>query len=773
MVVASFGVSCNDNAPQTPEPRADLGLSTCNNGQQDPDEQGIDCGGPCPGCPDPCSDGIVNDRETDVDCGGATCPRCAVGEQCRIDADCRSMRCADLTCQAAPTCADEMQNASETDVDCGGPACESCDDGRRCQQNSDCLSGRCVEETCRAPSCDDGQKNRDESDIDCGGAFCSPCADGLTCADGDDCGSGRCEETVCVSCTDGRQNGGESDVDCGGSCPGCPDGASCIAPSDCASQGCEDGRCISCQDGMRNGTETDVDCGGGCSVCISGQKCAAPSDCASQRCEDGRCRDCSDLIQSGLESDIDCGGPCAGCVDGSQCRDANDCQSLYCPEGRCVSCPVGQHACANRCVSNFDVATCGTACTPCPAPNNGVATCDGTTCGIRCNPGFNACGNNCFSNNDPSRCGPSCTRCTAPSNGTPRCIAGACNWDCNAGLIVCGFSCRTNNCPYARLTLPRSRSGARFEDAAARFDGTGHLHVVGAETLALQPYRLVYSVYDGTGWTTNASIQFGGGGASATEVITGVSIDTGPSATVASFDLSGPAATGRLATWTGSGWQVQTIAESRQSNGVRLDSLGDPWTAFRHINDGRPHVARLTSTGWEPEAAAAQSSDLSHLERGPSGQLSMLQYATVGGLREYRYARRAGSWSAEPLGRFARAALAEGPFGTSHFVATSTNGIQYRSRVGGAWGRLETVEPAVGAAVATTATHNGRPVVGATFRTPSGTYALWTYQRRPDGTWVSQRIDVVTEPTIVMTADDAGRIAIVVPGAMPVVFLSQ
>ncbi|MEL6942903.1 MAG: T9SS type A sorting domain-containing protein, partial [Bacteroidota bacterium] len=51
---------------------------TCDDGIQNGDETGVDCGGSdCPACPEPtCDDGIQNGNETGVDCGGdcAPCP---------------------------------------------------------------------------------------------------------------------------------------------------------------------------------------------------------------------------------------------------------------------------------------------------------------------------------------------------------------------------------------------------------------------------------------------------------------------------------------------------------------------------------------------------------------------------------------------------------------------------------------------------------------------------------------------------------------------------
>ncbi|MCB0639531.1 MAG: T9SS type A sorting domain-containing protein [Lewinella sp.] len=79
------------------------GGPTCDDGVQNGNETGVDCGGPdCPACPT-CNDGVQNGSETGVDCGGPDCPAC-------------------------PTCNDGIQNGNETGVDCGGD-CAPCGGG--------------------------------------------------------------------------------------------------------------------------------------------------------------------------------------------------------------------------------------------------------------------------------------------------------------------------------------------------------------------------------------------------------------------------------------------------------------------------------------------------------------------------------------------------------------------------------------------------------------------------------------------------------------------
>ena len=79
---------------------------TCDDGIQNGDETGVDCGGSCAPCAEPtCDDGVQNGDETGVDCGGSACPSCPA------------------------TCEDGIQNGDETGVDCGGSACAPCPTG--------------------------------------------------------------------------------------------------------------------------------------------------------------------------------------------------------------------------------------------------------------------------------------------------------------------------------------------------------------------------------------------------------------------------------------------------------------------------------------------------------------------------------------------------------------------------------------------------------------------------------------------------------------------
>ncbi|MCA9604116.1 MAG: hypothetical protein KC619_00890 [Myxococcales bacterium] len=351
------------------DPTEECAAPTCSDGIRNGDEIGIDCGGvTCPGCGDgelciagsdcasgvcegvsstcataTCTDGVMNGDETDVDCGGATCPACPTGGGCESLIDCMSGVCSHSMCDA-PSCTDGVRNGDETDVDCGGGTCPACPGGGDCVRRIDCESRICLHEsgTCAEPTCTDGIRNGAETDVDCGGPVCPACDDGERCGTEVDCTSGVCASRICLgpSCSDGVLNGDEVDVDCGGSCPPCDPGSPCVGDVDCTSGRCAAAVCAapSCTDGVRNGLETDVDCGGGvCPPCDVGEDCLTGSDCVTSSCGvvSSTCLppSCGDGIRNGDESDVDCGGSCPPCGTGGTCFADRDCGG----GGRCTA----------------------------------------------------------------------------------------------------------------------------------------------------------------------------------------------------------------------------------------------------------------------------------------------------------------------------------------------------------------------------------------------------------------------------------------------------
>jgi len=49
---------------------------------------------------------------------------------------------------AGPSCQDHARNGDETDVDCGGSVCAKCANGKQCNTNNDCQGSLCVGKVC-------------------------------------------------------------------------------------------------------------------------------------------------------------------------------------------------------------------------------------------------------------------------------------------------------------------------------------------------------------------------------------------------------------------------------------------------------------------------------------------------------------------------------------------------------------------------------------------------------------------------------------------------
>jgi hypothetical protein len=309
--------------------------------------------------PNLCHDGIQDGNESAVDCGGGTCSGCAVGQTCRTDSDCLAGDGCDVSTKKcdANECNDGLKDGNETDVDCGGGTCPGCAVGKGCNSDADCVAGDGCDVTtkkCDANECNDGLKDGKETDTDCGGGVCPACTVGDSCNVDSDCVAGEgCDVTTkkcdANECHDGIKDGNETAIDCGGgTCPGCPVGDPCTTDADCAAPGgCDTGTHLcdanECHDGIKDGGETDVDCGGGvCPGCAVGKMCMQTSDCASgEGCDVGThtcdANECNDGVQDGNETDTDCGGgTCPACPVGDTCSVAADCVSDYCFMATCA-----------------------------------------------------------------------------------------------------------------------------------------------------------------------------------------------------------------------------------------------------------------------------------------------------------------------------------------------------------------------------------------------------------------------------------------------------
>ena len=273
--------------------------ATCSDGVQNQGETGVDCGGPCSPCSSSCSDNevvvtinldnypeetswtITNSNGSTVASGG-TYGSEPDGSTVTIT-ECLADGCYNFTINDAygdGICC--SYGSGSYNVSSGGNTLASGGAFTSTETTNFCLGGG------PTATCSDGIQNQGETGVDCGGpcTACATCNDGIQNQGetGVDCG-GPC--SPCTSCNDGIQNQGETGVDCGGPCSACP----------------------TCDDGVQNQGETGVDCGGPCTACAT----------------------CNDGIQNQGETGVDCGGPCAPCNNGGGCSyvaiDFNDFES--------------------------------------------------------------------------------------------------------------------------------------------------------------------------------------------------------------------------------------------------------------------------------------------------------------------------------------------------------------------------------------------------------------------------------------------------------------
>jgi hypothetical protein len=139
-----------------------------------------------------CEDGIKNENETDVDCGGGACPGCGGGQTCVQDTDCASnvAHCVKGGCCTAP---------------CLG-SCQFCDGTGQCvaavgQNDPSCTNGLvcgpfgfgCVAKAGALCSANDTCL----SDT-CTGGMCAKSTSGQACNTSSDGASGNCQNFVCM-----------------------------------------------------------------------------------------------------------------------------------------------------------------------------------------------------------------------------------------------------------------------------------------------------------------------------------------------------------------------------------------------------------------------------------------------------------------------------------------------------------------------------------------------------------------------------------------------
>jgi hypothetical protein len=94
-----------------------------------------------------CSNGQKDPGEMDVDCGGVCPAKCPHGAACTDNKDCQNNSCYQGRCNIDP-CKNGQKDAGETDVDCGGSCATQCAHGKACKKDGDCATGKCKGNKC-------------------------------------------------------------------------------------------------------------------------------------------------------------------------------------------------------------------------------------------------------------------------------------------------------------------------------------------------------------------------------------------------------------------------------------------------------------------------------------------------------------------------------------------------------------------------------------------------------------------------------------------------
>ncbi len=356
-----------------------------------------------------------------------------------------------FTCSASGTCSDGIQNQGEDRIDCGGPcsACQctsnpACDNGQYCDGAESCDTfGLCVSGT--VVNCDDGVGCTDDSCNE-GTDSCNNIANNANCDNGQFCdGTETCHATLdCLAGVDpcpGQlcDEGGDECVECLGD-GDCDDGAFCNGVETCVAGACVAGTPFDCDDSVgctddscNEGTDScdnvvnDANCDNGL-FCDGVETCDALLDCQAGSpvdCDDGvGCTD--DSCNEGTES-CDNVISDSNCDNGLFCDGTETCDALLdCQVGTPIDCDDGVACTDDSCNEGTD--SCDNVANDINCDNSlfcdGVETCDAL---LDCQAGT------------PVDCddGVSCTDDTC-NEGTDSCDNLANDGNCDNGLFCDG-----------------------------------------------------------------------------------------------------------------------------------------------------------------------------------------------------------------------------------------------------------------------------------------------------------------------------------------------
>ena len=140
------------------------------------------------------------------------------------------------------------------------------------------------------------------------------------------------------------------------------------------------------------------------------------------------------------------------------------------------SCAAGTHLCAGSCVSDTAVTLCGAACTACPVPTGGSATCLGGVCVSACPAGTSACSGACVALTTATNCG-------------------TCGVACGAGQTCSGGACVTPACPAGMTLIPAGTF--LMGDADTAIGNAQPLHTVTLSAYCMDLTEVTAAAYRG------------------------------------------------------------------------------------------------------------------------------------------------------------------------------------------------------------------------------------------------------------------------------------
>jgi hypothetical protein len=443
-----------------------------------------------------CSDGIQNQGEDRIDCGGP-CPPC----DCLSNGECDDT----LYCTGTETC-DAYGHCQTGGDPCPGQYCDEntdacadclndghCNDGLYCNGTETCVAGSCQGGT--AVNCDDGVVCTDDSCNE-GTDSCDNVANDANCDNGLYCDGAEtchvtlgCQSATAVNCNDAVACTDDSCNEATDSCDNvpnnsyCDDNLYCNGAETCHPQNdCQTGSDPCPGQYCDEDTNTCYDCEFD-SECDDGLYCNGTETCVAGSCQGGTAVNCDDGVMCTDDSCNEGTDSCdnvandANCDNGLYCDGVETCHAtLDCQAGTAVdcddavactngSCNEGTDSCDN--VPNHSYCTDGLYC-------NGVETCHATldcqagtavdcddtvACTVdSCNETTDACDNVpndgacddglycngpefCDAVND---CQPGSDPCPGQGcdEGNNQCVLLACN---NNGTCESGEDC--NNCP--------------------------------------------------------------------------------------------------------------------------------------------------------------------------------------------------------------------------------------------------------------------------------------------------------------------------------------